>query len=136
MSTNPGRLTYGDDQFPFSYLTLVDPIGGRTGGILQPARYAGVCPKVLHFDTECDFWQARSSLIATDPGGADIAMPDEVRIYAAIGVPHAPFRPLTRPVMQLSGKPLGYRCCATERAPCWPKRSRPRWPSSSPGTPI
>src|SRR5258707_654089 len=23
------------------------------------------------------------------------------------------------------------RCCATERAPCWPKRSRPRWPNSS-----
>src|SRR3954469_13669645 len=28
------------------------------------------------------------------------------------------------------------RCCATERAPCWRKRSRPRWPSSSPSTPI
>src|SRR5215203_2452322 len=27
------------------------------------------------------------------------------------------------------------RCCATERAPCWPKRSRPRWPSFSPSTP-
>jgi len=24
------------------------------------------------------------------------------------------------------------RCCANERAPCWPKRSRPRWPNSSP----
>src|SRR6185369_5944581 len=58
--------------------------------------------------TESDFWQARSSLIATDPGGADIAMPDEVRIYAASGVPHAPFRPLTKPVMQLPGNPLGY----------------------------
>src|SRR5262249_51225937 len=85
-----------------------DPISGRTGGILQRARDDGVCPKVLHLDTESDFWQARSSLIATDPGGADIAMPEEVRIYTASGVPHAPFRPLTKPGMQLLGNPLGY----------------------------
>ena len=100
--------SYGDDQFPFSYPTLTDPISGRTGGILQRAREAGVCPKVLHLDTESDFWQARSSLIATDPSGADIAMPEEVRIYTATGVPHAPFRPLSKPVMQLPGNPLGY----------------------------
>jgi hypothetical protein len=100
--------SYGDDQFPFTYPTLDDPISGRSGGILQRARDAGVCPKVLHFDTESDFWQARSSLIATDPNGNDIAMPEEVRIYAVTGVPHAPFRPLTRPVMQLPGNPLGY----------------------------
>jgi len=100
--------SYGDDQFPFSYPTLTDPISGKTGGILQRARDAGVCPKVLHLDTESDFWQARSSLIATDPSGADIAMPQEVRLYAVSGVPHAPFRPLTRPVMQLPGNPLGY----------------------------
>src|SRR5256714_6091031 len=100
--------SYGDDQFPFSYPTLTDPISGRTGGILQRARDAEVCPKMLHLDTESDFWQARSSLIATDPSGADIAMPDEVRIYPVTGVPHAPFRPLTKPVMQLPGNRLGY----------------------------
>jgi hypothetical protein len=100
--------SYGDDQFPFSYPTLTDPISGRTGGILQRARDAGVCPKVMHLDTESDFWQARSSLIATDPSGADIAMPEEVRLYTATGAPHAPFRPLTKPVMQLPGNPLGY----------------------------
>lgn len=100
--------SYGDDQFPFSYPTMTDPISGRTGGILERARDAGVCPKVLHLDTESDFWQARSSLIGTDPSGADIAMPEEVRIYTATGVPHAPFRPLTKPVMQLPGNPLGY----------------------------
>ena len=100
--------SYGDDQFPFSYPTLSDPISGRTGGILQRARDAGVCPKVMHLDTESDIWQARASLVATDTNGADIAMPDEVRIYAVTGVPHAPFRPLAKPVMQLPGNPLGY----------------------------
>jgi Alpha/beta hydrolase domain len=100
--------SYGDDQFPFSYPTLTDPISGRSGGILQRARDASACPKVLHLDTESDFWQARSSLIATDTSGADIAMPDEVRIYSVSGVPHAPFRPLPKPVMQLPGNRLGY----------------------------
>ena len=100
--------SYGDDQFPFSYPTLSDPISGRTDGILQRARDAGVCPKVMHLDTESDIWQARASLVATDTNGADIAMPDEARIYAVTGVPHAPFRPLAKPVMQLPGNPLGY----------------------------
>jgi hypothetical protein len=35
-------------------------------------------------------------------------MPDEVRIYSFSGVPHAPFRPLTKPVMQLPGHRFGY----------------------------
>jgi hypothetical protein len=100
--------SYGDDQFPFSYSTLSDPISGRSGGILQRSRDAGVCPKVLHLDTESDFWQARSSLVATDTNGKDIAMPDEVRVYSVSGVSHAPFRPLTKPVMQLPGNRLGY----------------------------
>ena len=100
--------SYGDDQFPFSYPTLSDPISGRTGGILQCALDAGVCPKVMHLDTESDVWQARASLVATDTNGADIAMPADVRIYCVTGVPHAPFRPLSKPVMQLPGNPLGY----------------------------
>jgi hypothetical protein len=100
--------SYGDDQFPFSYPTLTDPISGHSSGILQRARDAGVCRKVLHLDTESDFWQARSSLIATDTTGGDIAMPDAVRVYTVSGVPHAPFRPLTKPVVQLPGNRLGY----------------------------
>ena len=44
----------------------------------------------------------------TDTSGADIAMPDEVRVYTVSGVSHAPFRPLTKPVMQLPGNRLGY----------------------------
>jgi Alpha/beta hydrolase domain len=100
--------SYGDDQFPFSYPTLSDPISGRTDGILQRARDAGVCPKVLHLDTEGDFWQARSSLVVTDTSGTDVAMPDEVRVYTVSGAPHAAFRPLAKPVMQLPGNRLGY----------------------------
>ena len=35
-------------------------------------------------------------------------MPDEVRVYTVSGVPHAAFRPLSKPVMQLPGNRLGY----------------------------
>jgi len=100
--------SYGDDQFPFTYPTLIDPISGRSNGILHRAHNAGVCPKVLHLDTESDLWQARSSLVVTDTAGADITMPDEVRVYILSGVPHAPYRALTKPVTQLPGNPLGY----------------------------
>jgi hypothetical protein len=40
---------------------------------------------VLHLDTESDFWQARSSLVVTDTSGADIAIPEEVRVYTVSG---------------------------------------------------
>jgi hypothetical protein len=99
--------SYGDDQFPFSYPPLSDAISGHSGGILQRVRDAGVCPKVLHLDTESDLWQARSSLVATDTSGADLAMPDEVRIYTVSGVSHAPFRPLSKPITQIPGNRLG-----------------------------
>lgn len=111
----PGRYSrqhedhsYGDDQFPFSYPTLTDPINGRTAGILQRARDAGVCPKVMHLDTESDLWQARSSLVVTDTSGADVAMPEDVRVYLVSGVQHAAPRPMARQVTQLQGNPLGY----------------------------
>jgi hypothetical protein len=35
-------------------------------------------------------------------------MPDEVRVYTVSGAPHAAFRPLAKPVMQLPGNRLGY----------------------------
>ena len=63
---------------------------------------------MLHLDTESDLWQARSSLVVTDTNGADIAMPEEVRVYTVSGVSHAPFRLLAMPVMQLPGNRLGY----------------------------
>jgi alpha/beta hydrolase family protein len=111
----PGRYSrqhedhsYGDDQFPFTYPTLTDPISGRTAGILQRARDAGVCPKLMHLDTESDSWQARSSLVVTDTVGRDIAMPDDVRVHLASGVQHAAPRPMAKRATQLPGNPLGY----------------------------
>jgi hypothetical protein len=98
---------YPGDQFPFAYGPLHDPISGRRGGILDRTRAAGVCPRVLHLDTESEIWSGRASLCVTDCEGADIEQPDEVRLYLASGVSHGPF-PLPEAVASLAPNLLSY----------------------------
>jgi hypothetical protein len=111
----PGRYarqhedhSFLDDQFPFTYPTLHDPISGKTDGILRRAQAAGVAPKVFHLDTDSDLWVGRASLVATDSQGADVAMPDNVRIFMASGIQHAVLKPTAKQVTELPGNPLGY----------------------------
>jgi hypothetical protein len=95
------------DQFPFGYVHLRDPVSGQEGGILDRARAAGVCPKVMHLDTAAEIWSSRSSLVATDCAGADLVLPDDVRLYLASGLPHGPFK-LPEAVASLAPNLLGY----------------------------
>jgi hypothetical protein len=111
----PGRYSrqhedhaFLDDQFPFTYLTVTDPLSGLTDGIMRRATETGVDPKVMHLDAEADIWAARASLVATDPAGKDDAMPDGVRIYLASGTQHAVHDPGAKHASQLPGNPLGY----------------------------
>ena len=111
----PGRYSrqhedhaFLDDQFPFTYPTLTDPISGRTDGIMRRAAEAGVRPKVMHLDADSDMWAARASLVATDPAGQDMRMPDDVRIYLASSTQHAVHKPAAKHAGQLPGNPLGY----------------------------
>lgn len=111
----PGRYarqhedhSFLDDQFPFTYPVTHDPLSRRTDGILRRAFAGRVAPKVIHLDTDADLWVGRASLVATDHVGADVAMPDNVRIFLASGVQHAVHKPATKQVTQLPGNPLGY----------------------------
>ena len=111
----PGRYSrqhedhsFLDDQFPFTYPTLTDPLSGKTDGILQRASAAGVCPKVIHMDMDSDMWVGRASLVATDTSGADVAMPDNVRLFLGTGIQHGVYKPAAVQVTQLPGNPLGY----------------------------
>jgi hypothetical protein len=111
----PGRYSrqhedhaFLDDQFPFTYPTLTDPISGKTDGIMRRAAEAGVRPKVMHLDADSDMWAARASLVATDPAGQDVRMPDDVRIYLASSTQHAVHKPVAKHASQLPGNPLGY----------------------------
>ncbi|WP_431285670.1 alpha/beta hydrolase domain-containing protein [Humitalea sp. 24SJ18S-53] len=108
----PGRYSrqhedhdYGDDQFPFTYPTLADPISGRTDGILAQA---GPPVKVMHVDTDSEVWSARASLVATDTEGRDIAMPESVRLYLASGLPHGAYEAPDPRVIRYLSNPLNY----------------------------
>ncbi len=79
---------YPGDQFPFTYATVHDPISGRTDGLLVRCSASNTCPLIIHSDGEAEIWQARSSLIVTDPFGGPVDLPDNVRAYLISGTRH------------------------------------------------
>ena len=79
---------YPGDQFPFTYATLTDPLTGRTDGLQERCRASDTCPKIVHSDGEAELWQARASLVVTDPRGGPIDLPDNVRVYLLAGTQH------------------------------------------------
>jgi len=79
---------YPGDQFPFTYSTMTDPVSGRTDGLLARCEISNTCPKIIHSDSEAELWQARASLVVTDPIGEDIKLPDNVRAYLVAGTQH------------------------------------------------
>ncbi len=76
------------DQFPFTYATVYDPIRDRADGLLVRCSASNTCPKIVHSDGEAEIWQARSSLIVTDPVGEHVDLPDNVRAYLIAGTRH------------------------------------------------
>ena len=79
---------YAGDQFPFTYATLTDPLSGRTDGLQERCSVSNTCPKIVHSDGEAELWQARASLVVTDPEGGHVELPDNVRVYLLSGTQH------------------------------------------------
>jgi hypothetical protein len=75
-------------QFPFTYGVLRDPLSGRTDGYLARCQANGTCPKIVQIDTDTEIHQAAASLLVTDPAGAPITLPDNVRWYLMAGSQH------------------------------------------------
>ena len=93
--SQPGRWqkqhadhVYPGDQFPFTYTTLTDTMSGRTDGLFKRCATTNTCPKIVHSDGEAELWQARASLVVTDPSGRHIGLPDDVRVYLIAGTEH------------------------------------------------
>ena len=113
----PGRFStsveghhYPGDQFPFTYETLTDPISGKTDGLLARCREQGVCPKIMHWDSGTEPWQARSSLVVTDPlGEVDAPIPDNVRLYYFASTQHGPAVTPSPGICQQLSNPLSYQ---------------------------
>jgi len=78
-----------NDQFPFTYKVLYDPISGLTGGLLVKCAATGTCPKIMQTDTELEMYQARASLVYTDTMGNDITLPENVRAYEFTACQHS-----------------------------------------------
>jgi hypothetical protein len=76
------------DQFPFTYGTVYDPISDRADGLLVSCSASNTCPRIIHSDGEAEIWQARSSLLVTDPMGEHVDLPDNVRAYLIAGTRH------------------------------------------------
>jgi len=99
-----------NDQFPFTYNLLHDPISGLTDGILVKCQATGTCPKIMHTDTEGEIRQARASLVVTDTTGADITLPNNVRAYLFACSQHGGTGGVpTLGICQQLSNPLDYR---------------------------
>ena len=144
----PGRYSrqhedhwvYGD-QFPFGYGTITDPLTGRTDGIFARCRTDETCPKLMHVDSNLEFWQARSSLVATDGAGRDVPLPDDVRAYLMSSTQHVASGTPATGICQLPNNPARqtstYRALMT-RLIAWARDGQPpppsRFPSVAAGT--
>jgi hypothetical protein len=91
----PGRFSrqhedhvFPNDQFPFTYTMLTDPLTGRTDSILRRCEATSTCPKVFHIDSDFEIWGARGALITTSPTGQPILLPDSVRAYLFSATQH------------------------------------------------
>jgi len=101
---------YPGDQFPFTYVTMTDPVSGRTDGLQVRCALTDTCPKIIHSDGEAEIYQARSSLVVTDPLGHPIELPDNVRVYLMAGTRHGGgrgvFREESRGICQNLNNPM------------------------------
>lgn len=119
----PSRLTrqhedhlFPGDQFPFTYATSKDRFSGKIDGLLIKCTASHTCPKIIHFDSDTEYWQVRGSLVTTDTQGRALALPPNVRVFTPAGLPHnstplsaAGAGPLDRGICQQPRNQLQYR---------------------------
>ncbi len=84
-----GFMFFPGGEFPFAYENQTDPFTGKSDGIFARCRASQTCPKVIHVNSDTEFWQAGQSLVTTDPlGQHDTTPPDDVRIWSMASVAH------------------------------------------------
>lgn len=93
----PGRYSrqhedhfFPGDQFPFTYATTTDPVTGARDGIFARCGASNTCPKLMHLDSNLEFWQARASLLGIDGRGDAVPVPENVRFYLMGSTQHGP----------------------------------------------
>ncbi|NKC11031.1 MAG: hypothetical protein GKR94_02125 [Gammaproteobacteria bacterium] len=68
----------GADRFPFTYALTRDHLTRAEDSLLK---HPHTDPLVIHTQTCTEYWQRHGSLAHTDTRGADVEIPDNVRVY-------------------------------------------------------
>ena len=118
----PGRFPsaleghyFPGDEFPFTYETTTDSFTKKTDGVLALCRRQQACPKIMHWDSGTEAYQARNSLVVTDVAGkSEVPIPANVRLYYFSGTQHGPAEKPARDTCQQLSNPLSYQ--ETQRA--------------------
>ena len=76
------------DEFPFSYPVIRDELSNRTDGVLRRCSATSTCPRIVHIDSENELWHG-GTLTYVDSKGRDLALPDNVRVFAFAGTEHS-----------------------------------------------
>ncbi|HEY1375022.1 MAG TPA: alpha/beta hydrolase domain-containing protein, partial [Candidatus Binatia bacterium] len=118
----PGRFPtaleghyFPGDEFPYTYENAPNPSTRKTDGVLARCRVQQACPKIMHWDSGTEAYQARNSLVVTDPRGrSEAPIPSNVRLYYFSGTQHGPAEKPARDTCQQLSNPLSYQ--ETQRA--------------------
>lgn len=96
--TQGGHQDYGfpENWFPFAYGAQDDPLTGKHDGILRNGTGKpgdGFDPRTMITNTATEYWRKSASLVHTDVHGADVPIPDTVRLYFFASAQHFPSFP-------------------------------------------
>jgi len=96
--TQHTEAQYPGAESPQTWDVSFDPLSGIRAGQLERCRRSHTCPKIIHTNTDTEWWQADMSLNTTDSFGRhDVSIPHEVRIYQLAGTQHGGGNPLQQP---------------------------------------
>ena len=85
---SPEDIAWPANRFPFTYAETTDPLTGVRDGLMVRCRATRTCPKIIHVDSEYEWWASHASLVVTDPAGRALALPPDVRVFMISGTPH------------------------------------------------
>ena len=85
---HPQDPAWQADDFPFTYAVMQDHLSGRRDGVLARCEASNTCPRIMHTDSEHEWWASRGSLVVTDTRGHHIDLPPNVRAYMMAGTTH------------------------------------------------
>jgi hypothetical protein len=99
----PGRLAgtqhteqqYPGPEGPLTYGDSFDRFTGQTSGLLDRCTHTNTCPLIIHTMSDIEYWESSGAFDTVLPdGSADVAVPDNVRIYEFSSTQHGGFSPV------------------------------------------